>query len=85
VTNILFGRAPSANTRLLAEWLPMSKTTIYKRRKRGTMLLQQLDRIENQFQHQAAQNDLRWVELFRRFGGLRKAGSAEEDETRTKP
>jgi hypothetical protein len=49
------------------------------------MLLQQLDRIENQLQHQAAQNDLRWAELFRRFGGLREGQSAEQDEARTKP
>lgn len=63
----------------------MSKTTIYKRRKRGAMLLQQLDRIESQLQHQAAKIDeLLWAERFGRAPS-KEGQSTEEQQTRTKP
>jgi hypothetical protein len=74
LTNILFAKAPKANARLLAEWLPMSKTTIYDRRKKGQRLLNQLDRIETMLREQNRAilhtvdivDELRWAELHRR-------------------
>lgn len=89
VTDILFAKAKSANPRALEEWLPMSKATIYRRRKRGDMLLQRLGSIDKELQelnHKADLDQLRWIELFRRFGGLKDESPDElEWEPETKP
>jgi hypothetical protein len=65
--NVTLAGAEKANPKLLAQWLPMSKSTIYNRRKKGkgesAMLLEQLDRIENMVQRTAALvEDLHWAE-----------------------
>jgi hypothetical protein len=82
VTNILLARGKSANVRLLAEWLPFSKNTIYRRRKKGqrmeklfeVMFSDRFDRIEASLQRIESAQEGHAVEMFRRLYGL-----SEED------
>jgi hypothetical protein len=76
VMNILLHRAKGPSSRDLANWFDWSNRTIDRRRKKGQQLqnlFEQMNRIENLLQHTTATDELRWAELFRQFGQLRRA------------
>jgi hypothetical protein len=79
LTDLLFAIARSANPRTLSTCLRWSPATIYRRRQRGKMLLEQIDRIENELKHKAATDDVRWAKLFRRFSGLIEEAELDEN------
>jgi hypothetical protein len=60
-------RAPSVNATVLAGLLGVSRRTIYRWRKRGQMLLNQLDRIEQQLNENQIEARQQWEKLFARL------------------
>jgi hypothetical protein len=72
LVNVTLASAYTANPKVLAKWLPMGKSTIYNRRKKGNgesaMFLERLDEIHREQQFRGALEDLRWSTLFEHLG-----------------
>jgi hypothetical protein len=72
LVNVTLASAYKANPKVLAKWLPMGKSTIYNRRKKGNgesaMFLERLDEIHIEQQFRGALEDLRWSTLFEHLG-----------------